>query len=334
MFLNLYRRLLHPDTLDSGGGPAGDQPETLASSVQGTGNDTPGQKIKFRDEVAGVEREFTPEEASGHLAALFRDREKLKGADEKFRRAAEIREQAAAAIQFQETVNKAKSGDVDAFKEVAKALELDRDSPGLTDEVVKVLKGEYKIEPTGTPEAPRSEPSNTPSLDQSQLATLQRVVKFFDAFKDSPLSPEQAIALAVGNAEEASSEKAREMTRTALTRDPVIGRIISERKGSVDAILKDVFADVRSRVDGGAKLDVAIKEAREYASRILAASIPSEEEARFQAAISGMGQAPASLPSAPLQAEAPKVDPKKIGDPRYFSQTVDQMAAHLMNQED
>jgi hypothetical protein len=197
---------------------------------------------KFPITVNGVEYQLTMDELKQWAS-------KGQGAEEKFRLAAEqrdearrLREEAESAIQFKQDLEAARSGDVDAFRRVAKNWDM-------PDDQVEYIVQQHHQSASGEATTPEGEAGGMQFTPQ-QLRDFDRMQKFFKSLEEKGITDpanlfyEQATAT-VGMLQDKSKNQVREV----LTRDPILGRIM--RNDPDNTILEDVWAEVEGRVSGG-----------------------------------------------------------------------------------
>lgn len=312
-----YTMLLDPNPTDNGG------PAPLGGSQQ----PPPPQKVTYT--VNGVQHNFDLSDPNS-VQSMVKLLEKAGGADEAFRKAAEMRE-AAKKIEeevgefndLRETIEGFRNRDENAIRRMADLLDVEKTHPGLTDELIGVLRGQ----PTGGGGKKTAASGDTSTVGWEKLPSELR--EFFDECKQMGLKPSQALALAVGGVERWSTQEARTMTRKSLTADPILGRIMRSKSDSASAetLFNEVFADVEGRVNGGTKLADAISQSVKRFADVAAVLAPSDDPPTNPGFL--VGPSPVtSARSALHPSERPKFDQSKLTQPGYLGKFLGDYVAY------
>jgi hypothetical protein len=331
---NLYRPTLLYSPTDEGS-PMVPTDDSIAASVGG-GSTEPEPTIRVKDPIEGVEREFTASEAVKKLEEYYRSVEKVKGADKKFQEAADIRRQYEEAQKraddLESTIIGFKNRDENAFRRMAEMLEVDRDHPGLADELWRVYSGQTNADDdSSTPESvDTSTGGGDPPMSKADAEALKFTREFFKRAQDLGIEdPAQVLALTQAFAEHGSQNQAKEMTRKALTEHKKFGRMMKSKSGSGhDKLFELVWSDVDGRVRSGQRVDEAIGEALKRAEAI--SDVLGSEAAsggRTPDFFRGIGQTPAA-PAALHPEGSPEIDPKRLGQKEGLASEIDRVAAH------
>jgi len=333
-------RLLHPE-------PAIELP---GSSSSGKTSMVPGQEggagappVTFTDD-SGVLHTLTQEEAAARLKQMGefeRMQEKEKGADEKFREAAEIRKQATGVLEEYQQIKKDLEGfktDGGAFSRVTKTL-------GISEGDAKILwglsTGETDLnELVGT--APDDDNNQPTQLHMHNLPAPVR--GFFAACEKEGLDPAQVVKLSAGLVNKHGEDHTKEEVEKAVASDPILGKMIVGKPGNVvDAFHSRVFTDVKRRVESGDAWSPELirDEARNVANfldSIGANQGQPQQSERAQALASitgGVGPVPGSFPAGQPQPEKrPMFDLNKVGNKGSVADFADRLISHEVDDEE
>ena len=283
----------------------------------GGSGDTPAP-LTFRDH-RGVDRTLTAEEASQELVRLLRDEEKFKGADSKFRDAADKAKAAEAALQLEADLESFTSDEA-AYKRVAQRL-------GLSNEVEQqlwpVISGQTPISAADSSENSNANDDELTGplpmhLMPEELQELMQTMKK-EGLTSASLTAQARAGATVAN--QVGQRNAEQDILDALDKSPKLATIFRKDPKVRAAFHEDAVRDAEGRIRIGAKWNTGLIQLVVQRLETLADTLSAATETEAQAPtlaqiVSGLGNAPGSaVPKQGFQAEErPTFDPKKIDE--------------------
>lgn len=191
----------------------------------------------FTIRANGVDRQLTVDELKTWASKAIGAEEKFRAAAEKEATAKQQLEEVQQARQWQSDLQAAQSGDLDAFRRVAKSW-------GASDEEVATMVQQYQTAGQG------SQAQAGPALPPRQLAVLQRMERMLAEFDKRGLDPVKTLAEGAEFQNLELTDRSKAEVRKLLDKDPVYRRLL--KKDASGTIFDDVYGNVHRRVRSGA----------------------------------------------------------------------------------
>lgn len=323
----LYHRLLHPDDADTSGKT---DPTTLADELNAAPAPTEDGLLEreFEYTANGATRKET-------FAEILKRASKSYGADAAFREASEMRDgsktlqaKADAHDQLLETIKGFKARDESAFRAMAELLEMDRENPGIADELWQFLSGKATLDAKGGAPA-NAAGAASPGAGGPDRELLGQLRQMSGVCKDMGVDLATGMRLALNASGKWADNEARRRVEKALTQDKIFGTILKRKPDSRSTLVETIYRNAEGRASNGVALDDAINEAIKEAAGLIAASAPRDAGSALPQQFLGVGPAPVAVPQSGIHpAKRPILDKRRLSDPTYSKEFIEQLQAH------